>query len=82
MLSPSTEGYGRGDKFKHCCRIATLKEYLLISAEQTYVECFRLGDRGILELYPYSEGEEIYLTSIDLGFPISLLYEDVEMQIS
>jgi Uma2 family endonuclease len=82
VLSPSTEGYDRGDKFKHYRRIATLKEYLLISAEQVSVECFRLSDRGIWELYPYSEGEEIHLTTIDLRFPISLLYEDVEMQIS
>jgi Uma2 family endonuclease len=81
VLSPSTEGYDRGDKFKHYRRIATLKEYLLISAEQISVECFRLSDRGIWELYPYSEGDEIHLTSIDFHFPISLLYEDVEMQI-
>lgn len=86
VLSPSTEGYDRGDKFKHYRRIKSLKEYVLIDAEKMSVECYRLNDRGKWELTPYSNDEdtsqaadlEIHFTSVDWRCPISLLYEDVE----
>ncbi|MEW6492281.1 MAG: Uma2 family endonuclease [Cyanobacteriota bacterium] len=86
VLSPGTEGYDRGDKFKHYRRIKTLKEYVLIDAEKMNVECYRLNERGKWELTPYSIDEvtsdgaelEVHLSSIDLRCPISQLYEDVE----
>jgi Uma2 family endonuclease len=86
VLSPGTEGYDRGDKFKHYRRIKTLKEYVLIDAENMSVECYRLNDRGKWELTPYSIDEatsegadlEVHLSSVDFRCPISLLYEDVE----
>lgn len=78
VLSPSTEGYDRGGKFTHYRRIQTLREYVLIDAEKIGVECFRLNDRGLWELHPYEEGDEVHLTSVDFHFPMSLVYEDVE----
>ncbi len=86
VLSPGTEGFDRGDKFKHYRRIKTLKEYVLISADKMSVDCYRLNERGIWELIPYSVDEvttegaelEIHFTSVDFRCPISLLYEDVE----
>lgn len=78
VLSPSTEGYDRGGKFTHYRRIQTLREYVLIDAEKIGVECFRLNDRGIWELHPYEEGDEVHLTSVDFHFPMSLVYEDVQ----
>lgn len=77
VLSPSTEAYDRGRKFANYRRIQTLQEYLLINAEGINVECFRPNDRGKWELTTYSVGEEIRLTSIDVSFPIELLYEDI-----
>ena len=80
VLSPSTESFDRGKKFKHYRRISTLREYVLIDAEQMNVEIFRLNDRGIWELYTYAEGEEIYLSSVDFRCAIALLYEDVVLE--
>lgn len=77
VLSPSTEAYDRGGKFTHYRRIKTLKEYLLIDAQQISVECFRLNDKGIWELHPYTEGDQVHLSSVDFHCPISLFYEDV-----
>jgi Uma2 family endonuclease len=77
VLSPSTESFDRGKKFQQYRRISTLREYVLISAEQITVEVFRLNDRGIWELYTYMGGEEIYLSSVDFRCAIELLYEDV-----
>src|SRR4028118_1691944 len=42
VLSPSTEAKDRGKKFQNYRRISTLKEYVLISSEQKFIECFRL----------------------------------------
>jgi Uma2 family endonuclease len=78
VLSPSTEAYDRGGKFYQYRRIQTLKEYVLIDAEKISVECFRLNEKGIWELHPYEDGDEVNLTSVNFHFPISLVYEDVQ----
>lgn len=78
VLSPSTEGYDRGGKFAHYRRIQTLREYVLIDAEKIGVECFRLNDRGLWELHPYEDEDEVHLASVDFRFPMSLVYEDVQ----
>ena len=85
VLSPSTEGYDRGDKFKQYRQIDTLKEYVLISADSMSVECYRLNERQKWELTHYFIDEttpegtdpEVHLTSVDFRTPISVLYEDV-----
>ncbi|HLO84211.1 MAG TPA: Uma2 family endonuclease [Nostocaceae cyanobacterium] len=79
VLSPSTEAYDRGKKFQNYRQITTLQEYILIDAEKIGLDCFRLNDRGLWELHPYIEGEEVHLTSVDFRFPISLIYEDVQL---
>ncbi|NEO31685.1 MAG: Uma2 family endonuclease [Symploca sp. SIO3C6] len=78
VLSPSTEGFDRGRKFANYRRIETLQEYLLIDTQQMNVECFRRIPQDKWELTAYTEEEEIQLTSINLKFLISLLYEDVQ----
>jgi Uma2 family endonuclease len=85
VLSSSTEGFDRGNKFRNYRRIETLKEYVLIEAERINVECYRINEKGKWELTPYSLEEtiengtelEVHLTSVDFRCPISLLYEDV-----
>lgn len=85
VLSPSTEGKDRGIKFRNYRRIDTFREYALISADTMLVEIYRLNEQGKWELTTYSPPEndtspeeiDIHLTSVDLHFPLSLLYEDV-----
>ncbi|MGH8001796.1 MAG: Uma2 family endonuclease [Brasilonema sp.] len=85
VLSPSTEAFDRGKKFRHYRRIDTLKEYILIEADKMNVECYRLNEKGKWELTSYSIEEmtedgtelEVQLISVDFRCPISLLYEDV-----
>ncbi len=86
VLSPSTEAIDRGEKFKQYRRIETLREYLLINPDSMSLECYRLNERGNWELVHYfvdfSQGNtedcEVHLTSLDLKFSLSLLYEDIE----
>lgn len=85
VLSPGTEGFDRGKKFRHYRQIDTLKEYVLIEADKMNVECYRLNEKGKWELTSYSLEEttangtelKVQLTSLDFCCPISLLYEDV-----
>jgi len=43
--------------------------------------CRVLGsnDRGKWELTPYAQGDDIYLSSVDLRFPMEQLYDDVDL---
>lgn len=85
VLSPGTEGFDRGKKFKHYRQIESLKEYVLIEADRMNVECYRINEKGKWELTAYSlestttDGTEleVELTSVDLRCPISMIYEDV-----
>lgn len=77
VLSPSTEAYDRGSKFALYRRLESCKEYVLISSEAISVDIFHLNEKGKWELTPYTQGDEIHLTSIDFRFPIERLYEDI-----
>ncbi|HBL14787.1 MAG TPA: hypothetical protein DD379_26035 [Cyanobacteria bacterium UBA11162] len=85
VLSPGTEAFDRGKKFKHYRQIDILKEYVLIDADKMNVECYQLNEKGKWELTTYSLEDttlkgtklEIYLTRVDFHCPISLVYEDV-----
>lgn len=84
VLSPTTEAFDRGDKFKHYRRLNSLTEYVLISADKINIDCYRLNDHGKWELtYNLDETSlenpesEIYFASVDFRLHISLLYEDV-----
>ncbi|NEQ37302.1 MAG: Uma2 family endonuclease [Okeania sp. SIO3I5] len=80
VLSPGTEAFNRGKKFKNYRNISTLKEYVLIDAREMTVECFRPNENGVWEIYNYGEGDEVTLTSVDFSFPIEMLYEDVVLE--
>jgi Uma2 family endonuclease len=46
VLSPHTEAHDRGAKFSHYERLASLAEYLLVSADGTRLEHFRRVEHG------------------------------------
>ena len=80
ILSPDTQAIDAGKKFQNYRRIYTLKEYVLINAQQMMVECFRLNQNCIWELYNYGEKDEVNFTSVELSFPIEILDEDVVLE--
>jgi Uma2 family endonuclease len=77
VLSESTEGYDRGKKFASYRHLESLQEYVLISQDRMSVECFRRNDEGHWVLYPYGEGEEVHLASVNFRCAIAQIYEDV-----
>ncbi|WP_341739926.1 Uma2 family endonuclease [Microcoleus sp. CAWBG640] len=77
VLSPTTASFDRGNKFADYRTLETLQEYVVINQERIGVECYRRNAEGRWELYPYAEGEEVRLASVDFQCPIAQIYEDV-----
>jgi Uma2 family endonuclease len=78
VLSPRTEAYDRGKKFKLYQRSTSLVEYILVSAEEIEVEVFRKNERSKWEVTNYVAGDTIELESIGLTVAIERVYRGIE----
>jgi len=80
ILSPSTQRYDRGDKFKLYRAIPALREYILVDAESINVECFSLNDEFIWELREYKKLEDnVSIKSIDGVILLEDIYKDTKL---
>ncbi len=78
VLSPSTEGYDRGAKFKRYMHAESLQEYVLVSQDEPRVEVFFRQSGGTWLLTPYSgSGAVATLRSIEVELPLSEVYLNV-----
>ena len=75
-LSPSTEAYDRGDKFRFYRSLETFEEYVLLSPDRPRVEVF-LRDRGWGALVYEGLDAVARLESVGLDLPLRELYADV-----
>lgn len=77
VLSPSTEGWDRGEKFKRYRMIPSLQDYVLVSPSAPGIDHYRRTDVGVWELRSYGPGDLFVLEhpviSIDLDALYSLL---------
>ncbi|WP_310488124.1 Uma2 family endonuclease [Chamaesiphon sp. VAR_69_metabat_338] len=83
VLSPGTEGYDRGEKFKQYRQMPSLQEYIIIDPRQIAIECYRLNDRQKWELTPYfsediADPTMVEFPCIEFECSIAAIYEDVE----
>ena len=77
VLSPSTEAYDRGEKFRRYQQLASLKEYVLVSQDKVWVEHHRRhGAQWILSHYRSLE-EVLLLPAIGCEVPLSDIYTRV-----
>ncbi|NJM57029.1 MAG: Uma2 family endonuclease [Synechococcales cyanobacterium RU_4_20] len=77
VLSPSTEAYDRGNKFKLYRQNPNLQEYMLVDSEAIAVELFRRMAQDTWQILNYQAGDCIELKSVDLTVPIEAIYEDI-----
>ncbi|PZO39376.1 MAG: hypothetical protein DCF19_14010 [Pseudanabaena frigida] len=83
VLSPSTEGYDRGDKFRKYRSISSFCEYLLVSQSEPYVEQYHQldrqnnNDRWQLQICDRLE-QTIHLQSLNLELPMSEIYRRIK----
>jgi Uma2 family endonuclease len=75
VLSPSSEAYDRGEKFRHYRRVPSLREYVLVSQDQRLVEVWRREGEAWAPS-EFGPGTVIRLTSIDADISIDELYEN------
>ncbi|MBL8234405.1 MAG: Uma2 family endonuclease [Bryobacterales bacterium] len=80
VLSPSTESYDRGKKFKLYREIPSLREYVLVAQDAMSVEVFAKDEQGRWVLTEYSKPEEVFrIASVDFAMPLAELYARVEL---
>ena len=79
VLSPSTELWDRGKKFKHYRNIPSLRECVLISQDHVMVEKFSINADGEWALRDYRTLEDILvLDSISCQIKLSDIYARIE----
>lgn len=77
VLSPSTESYDRGDKFRHYQLMPAFREYLLIAQDKTLVEHRQRQPDGTWKSTSYERPSDvIQLSSVNLALPVDRIYED------
>ena len=82
VLSKSTEGYDRGDKFLYYRSIPEFREYLLVSQSEYFIEHYRKTGEGQWLLQEYRGNEaEIALESVGVSLVIKDMYEGVNFEL-
>ena len=78
VLSPSTEAYDRGDKFRHYRRIDSLREFVLISQDRMMVERYtRQGKDWVLS--DLTDPDQVLkLESIGCQIPLSRIFAKIK----
>ncbi len=83
VLSQSTEGYDRGDKFFYYRSIPQFREYLLVSQSAYFIEHYRKTGEGQWLLQEYRGNEkEIALESVGVSFFIRDIFERVNLELA
>jgi Uma2 family endonuclease len=79
VLSPSTEAYDRGKKFSYYQKVASLKEYVLVSQDEARVERFTRQADGTWVLANFVGLESsLTLAGIDCQVPLATIYDRVD----
>jgi Uma2 family endonuclease len=79
VLSDNTEAYDRGQKFLHYRRLASLREYVLVSQQEPRVEVYARGERGHWWLSEAGAGERVVLASVEGELAVDHVYRGVAL---
>lgn len=78
VLSPSTRGYDKRDKFILYRSLASLREYVLIDPAQRQVEVFIWAEGGTWTLTDQTTAEALTLASIECTLDMTLVFKGVQ----
>ncbi len=79
VLSPSTEAHDRSWKFAHYRRIASLRDYVMLSQYQPFAEHYTRHNDGSWMLTELSGLRDVlHLPSLGCDLPLSVIYERIE----
>jgi len=79
VLSPSTEAYDRGGKFRMYSKNPALQDYLLVSYTSIEIDLYHKKDTGEWLIINYQAGDTIELKSINLSFAIEQIYRNLDL---
>jgi Uma2 family endonuclease len=79
VLSPSTEAYDRGGKFRMYRNNPVLQDYLLVSSTSIEMDLYHKNDAGEWLIINYKEGDTIELKSINLSLAIEQVYRGLDL---
>jgi len=80
VLSPTTEKYDRGTKFRYYLTIDSLKDYILVDQFAMRVEQYTRGTEGAWTFRAYQQPEEaVKIDSIGVSLPLARIYDRVEL---
>lgn len=77
VLSGRTEGWDRGEKFRHCRELPSLQQYVLVSTTAQVVEVYTRGPDDSWVLRTYRAGQQVPLTSVEIELSVDELYVDL-----
>jgi Uma2 family endonuclease len=81
VLSESTEGYDRGDKFYFYQKIESLKQYVLVNQQKAQVELWTRGEGDFWKMDRVTGlGNSVTLDSIDVELALADVYRNVEFE--
>lgn len=81
VLSPSTENYDRGKKFQHYRKLASFREYLLISQDSYRIEHYVYQNKNEWVLSDIVGVDSVVeLTSINCRLALADVYEKVTVE--
>ena len=75
VLSPSTEGYDRGEKLAHYQTIDTLREVMLVAHDERRVDLWRRFEDHWTQL-TFGPDDVVILDSIGCALPVADIYFD------
>ncbi len=77
VLSPATQDYDRGGKFKLYRDIPSLKEYIIISSTEILVEKYDKQTDDSWIFHEYGEDDAFHISAIEMTVPVKILYRNV-----
>jgi Uma2 family endonuclease len=82
VLSPSTEAYDRGEKFRKYRSLSSFCEYLLVSQTEPYIEQYHNLDRDSNDFWQWQDHSHleqgIFLNSLNVEIPLSEIYRRIQ----
>ncbi|MDB9433430.1 Uma2 family endonuclease [Microcystis aeruginosa] len=83
VLSPSTSGYDRGDKFRYYRSIPQLNQYLLVSQGEILIESYSKTSENNWLLQEYTQARGIIsLDSLGISLNLVDIYEGVDFNLN
>jgi len=79
VLSPTTEAYDRGGKFRLYRQNPVLVDYLLVSSTQLEIDLYHKNEAGNWLIFNYQAGDIVELKSVGLSFPVEQIYRGLNL---